>query len=268
MKKSFIYLFAMLAAVMLTACGSDDKPINKQTVTMTINSRAIEGDNIVFSQGSAKVEFDYTNMFIMFTSEYKDVDGQSHTITTPEMKLYPSGGMIYSFNNMASNTYTGIDALTGYIDLSSGMMWYSFESSNCLVYCTTQLLYAYTTTTITNPENDNIFNHEQSAYLFALDTRGEKCVMKISNFIPNTNGTVQASEILYDGLTVTPTTTGYKITAAQVESSYRGYYTITDLNITLNSQCQIIGGSFKCGGLEHTLSGRLFPSQSSQSTPI
>ena len=207
MKKSFIYLFAMLAAVMLTACGSDDKPINKQTVTMTINSRAIEGDNIVFSQGSAKVEFDYTNMFIMFTSEYKDVDGQSHTITTPEMKLYPSGGMIYSFNNMASNTYTGIDALTGYIDLSSGMMWYSFESSNCLVYCTTQLLYAYTTTTITNPENDNIFNHEQSAYLFALDARGEKCVMKISNFIPNTNGTVQASEILYDGLTVTPTTT-------------------------------------------------------------
>ena len=185
----------MLAAVMLTACGSDDKPINKQTATMTINSRAIEGDNIVFSQGSAKVEFDYTNMFIMFTSEYKDVDGQSHTITTPEMKLNPSGGMIYSFNNMASNTYTGIDALTGYIDLSSGMMWYSFESSNCLVYCTTQL----------------------------FDSKCEKCILKISNFIPNTNGTVQASEILYDGLTVTPTTTGYKITAAQVESSYRGY---------------------------------------------
>lgn len=263
MKKSFIYLFAILAAVMLTACGSDDDPVNKQTVTMTINSRAIEGDNIVFSQGSAKVDLDYTNMFIMFTADYKDVNGQSHSITTPEMKLYLSSGMVYSFNNVASNTYTGIDALTGYIDMSTGMMWYSFESSNCLVYSTTQLLYAYTTTTITNPENGNTFNHEQSAYLFALDTKGEKCVMKISNFIPKTNGMVQASEILYDGLTVTPTTMGYKITAAEVESSYRGYYTITDLNITLNSQCQIIGGTFKCDGHEYTLSGRLFPSQSS-----
>lgn len=257
--KKFFYLFAVLALVSLSACNESDEPTNIQTATMVINSRAIDGDDMVFSQGSSKVELDYTNMFIKFTADYRDINGQSHTITTPDMKLYIMNSSIYKFDNIASNEYTGIEQLTGYIDFATGMMWYSFKDASSKVVSSSQFLYAYTTTTVTNPDNGYHFSHEQSAYLFALDARGETCTMKISNFIPNINGSVQASEIQYKDLTVTPTTTGYIITADEVESSYKGFFSITDLNIILNNQCMVIGGSFKSNDLEFSINGSLFP---------
>ena len=52
---------------------------------------------------------------------------------------------------------------------------------------------------------------------------------------------------------------GYTITADEAESSYRGFYTITDLDIELDTQGLIIGGSFKCSDLDFTLDGRMFP---------
>ena len=253
-------LLALLAVTMFTACGDDDEPVNKQTATMLINSRTIVKDSVAqFLQSAAKVELDYTNMFIKFTADFKDANGMTHTFTTSDMKMYTQSGTVYSFNNMASDTYAGFDQFVGYIDMASGVVWYSFDVDSVHVVSTSQLLYAYTTTTITNPDNGNHISHEQSAYLFALDSKGETCVMKISNFVDNVYGNIQAPEVQYNGLTVERTATGYIITADEVESSYKGYYTLTDLNITLDSQCQVIGGSFKCGDLDYTISGKLFP---------
>ena len=124
---------------------------------------------------------------------------------------------------------------------------------------TTHLLYAYTTTAMNNPDNGNHGSHDQSAYLFALDSRGETCVMQISNFMSNLNGTVDAAEVQYDGLTVTPTATGYKITAATAESNIKGYYTLTDVEFNIYEQCLVFNGSFKCNGLKYNVSGSLFP---------
>ena len=56
MKKTVIFLFALMAVTVFTACNKSDEPENKQVVNMVINSRAIDGDQVVFSQGSAKVE--------------------------------------------------------------------------------------------------------------------------------------------------------------------------------------------------------------------
>ena len=259
MKKTLICLFAVLASVMFTACNNDDDHENKYEVTMAINNRAFNGDDVVFSQGTAKVEINYTNMFIKFTADYKDGNGQTHSITTPDMKLYSNKNTVYTFNNIASNTYTGIDQLTGYIDLATGMLWYTFDDGVSPVVSTSQLQYAYTTTTITNPDNDNHVSHDQSAYVFALDAKGESCIMQIYNFIPNITGSVQASEIQYKGLAVTLTTTGYHITASEVESSYKGFYTITDLDVLIDYNGHVMTGSFKCNDLDFDISGRLFP---------
>ena len=259
MKKYFFYLFALMALVMFTACnGDNDEPSNKQTITATINTRAIGGGNVIFSQGSAKVELNYTDMFIKITADYKDANGQTHSLTTPDMKLYSSNGSVFTFNNVASSTYSGIDHLEGYIDFSTGMMWYGFEVDGSFIVSTTHLLYAYTNTTMTNTENGNHGTHQQSAYLFAIDKRGETCVMSISNFISNLNGAVDASEVKYDGLAVTPTETGYIITADELESNYKGFYTLTDVNFTLNFQCQAISGSFKCNSINFEIDGGLF----------
>jgi hypothetical protein len=251
MKKLSFMLLALLAVTMFTACGNDDEPDSKQTVTMTVNNRAINGDQVVFSQASAKVEVNYTRMEIQFNTEYKDANENSHSITTQMMNLTNEGGTVYSFGK-------GSNDFSGYIDFATGMTWFIINDNAGAVIGTSQLVYAYSTTTVTNPDNGNHISHEYSAYLFALDSRCEKCIMQISNFIPNIAGSVEVGEIQFNDLTVTATATGYTITAAEAESTSK-FYTITDLNINLSNQCQVINGSFKCKDLEFTITGKAFP---------
>ena len=263
MKKLSFLLLSLLAVTLFTACNDSDEPENKQIVNMVINSRAIDGDQVVFSQGNAKVELNYTDMLMKFTADYKDIDGVSHTITTPDMKMNRVGtSTLYEFVSNSGQTGSNIgESLGGYIDLTTGVMWYTLNTGSMQVISTTHLLYAYATTTMTNPENGNHGSHEQSAYLFALDSKGETCIMSISNFMSNMNGAVDATEVQYKNLdlTLTPTTTGYIVTADEVESNYKGYYTLTDVHFVLNNQCQVLNGSFKCNGIEYSVAGTLFP---------
>ena len=271
MKKLSFLLLSLLVVTLFTACNKSDEPENKQIVNMTINSRAIDGDQIVFSQGTAKVELNYSDMLIKFTADYKDVDGVSHTITTPDMKMtrLSSSSSVYEFVSSSSQMGSNIgESLGGYIDLTTGVMWYTINTGSMEVVCTTHLLYAYTTTTMTNPDNGNHGSHQQSAYLFALDSKGQTCIMSISNFIDNLNGAVVASEVQYSDLTLTPTATGYTVTADEVESTnYKGSYTLKDVHFIINNQCQVVAGSFKCKDLDYTVSGTLFPVVSDTLTP-
>ena len=252
MKKLSFMLLALLAVTLFTSCNKEDEQTNKYTYATYINNRAIDGDEVVFSQGTIKVELDIINNLLVFNSDYKDVNGKSHTLVSEEMKLQNVVGNICSFNSSSMG-------LEGFIDKGTGVIWFQYSPDGATqLYSTTDLLYAYTTTSLLNPESNNHGEHQQSAYLFALDATGETCVMKISNFIPNINGAVEASEIQYSGLKLTPTTTGYVITADEAESSYKGFYTITDLNFVVDNQCRNINGSFKCNGLIITVNGSLF----------
>lgn len=256
MKKLSILFFSLLAVTMFTACNDDnEKPVNKQTVNMDINNRAIDGENVVFSQSKATVEVNFTDMTIKFNTEYTDATERPHTLTTPEMNLTNEGGMIYSFGR-------GTSEVSGYIDFNTSMMWYTINNATGLVVSTSQLVYAYSTTTVTNPDNGYTYSHEHSAYLFILDSKCEKCSMKISNFSPNIAGSVEIDAVQFNDLTITPTATGYTITAAEAETNNKGYK-ITDLNVNLNEQCQAINGSFKCKDLNFTVTGKLFPNMNS-----
>ena len=56
MKKLSFLLFSLLAVTLFTACNdNNDEPDNKQTFTSTVNSRAIDGDDVVYSRGTGKV---------------------------------------------------------------------------------------------------------------------------------------------------------------------------------------------------------------------
>ena len=260
MKKLSFLLLALLAVTMFTACNKSDDPVNKQTISATVNNRAVDGGEVVFSQGNAKVELNYTDMIIKISAEYKDANNIAHSLTTPDMKMSSVSSSVRYFNNSDSQTANlGFDGLEGYIDFATGMMWYSFVvDSSTRIVSTTPLLYAYATTETVNPENGNHGEHQRSAYTFLLNSKGETCNMIINNLIPNLNGTIEAQEIQYNGLTLTPTTDGYTITADQAESSYKGFYTITDVNFVISSQCRTINGSFKCNGLEFRVNGPLF----------
>lgn len=258
MRKLSFFIVSLLTVALFTSCNNDE-PENKMTSYVTLNSRAIEGDNIVFSQGNGKVDVDNSNMMIKFTADFKDANGMSRTITTPEMKMKKVSYSLYGFDAPAQPMGSGFESLGGYVDFATGVMWYTLSSSTMKVVSSTSLQYAYTTTTIINPDNDNHIDHKQSFYEFALNANGQSCTMGIYNFIPNISGSIEAPLIEYKDLTMTPTATGYTITADEVESSYKGFYTITDLQFDITSQGQVLNGSFKCKDLEFKVTGALFP---------
>ena len=261
MKKYFYYLFALTAMVMFSSClNNNDEPNTKQTLSGPINSRAIDGDKVVFSQGKIEVEVNFTDNLIKFTTDFKDANGQSHTVTTPEMQMRAISSSAYEFTTsmgqqMGSNFG---ESLGGYIDIVTGMMWFTINSGSSQVVSSTHLLYAYTNTTITNPDNGNHGTHQESAYYFTIDSKGETCTLNIKNFISNMNNAVDIDIIQFEGLTVTPTTTGYIITADTVMSKQGNNKTLTDVNFIINDQCQVINGSFECNDLVFNVTGSLF----------
>ena len=254
MKKTFFYLFALLALVGFTSCD-DDNSERTQEFTATINNRCVDGSEVMFSQGSAKIELNYTASTIKITSDYKDLDGMSHTITTPEMEMSATTSGVYSFG------WGYVEGLHGYIDLSTGMMFYAYnpEGGPNMIYCTTHLLYAYTKTNIISEDGKN-YLHDQSAYMFALDSKGETCTMQISNFIPNTGGNIQEAKVEYLEVPVVPTTEGYRIQADEVESITSNIYTITNLDLTISAHGMAIAGSFKVGNHTYHVVGQAFGS--------
>ena len=255
MKKTSIFLLTILAVTMLTSCiGDDDPPVNKFTFPTLINNRVINGDEVYFSQTNANVELNYTDMTIQFNANYKDASGQTQNISTPVMTITSMG------NSSICKFGPSEAGIEGFIDVGSRMMWYHFTDGDHAVFTCNQPLYCYNTTTVTNPDNGNEYKNELSEYQFIIDEKGETCDMWISYFTPNIVGTIMAEKIKYTGLTVTPTTTGYTITASKTESNMNGYYTITDAEFMLNDQGLLLDGSFKCSDLDFKVSGRLYPS--------
>jgi hypothetical protein len=159
---------------------------------------------------------------------------------------------------MSASTSSDVENFQGKLDMATGMMLFSFRQGSTHVVSSTHLLYAYSTTTMTNPENGNHGTHQFTSYLFGIDARGETCVMQLRNFVSTLSGSVDVAEVHYEGLTITPTLTGYTVTADKAESNFKGFYTLTDVNFTIDDQCNVINGSFMCNGIKHEISGGLF----------
>lgn len=255
--KKLIYLFTLMTLVAFTSCNNSSEDETVQSFSGTIISRAINGNEVVFSKGNTQCTINLTKRTVQFSSDFKDADGHVQSLNSPVMDFVFKTSNILSFNG--DGTSGEINDLNGYLDLGTGMFWYTLSlSDGTLVVSSTHPLYAYAKTVISNGEGTP-YEHENSAYKFILDETGETCTMYISNFISNTSGSIQASLIMYEGLQVTTTATGYTITADEAASNFSSTYTITDLHFNLDNQCRTISGSFKVNGYDFNVSGSLFP---------
>ena len=209
MKNLSFWLLSMLAVTMLTGClKNNDEPVRKYTTTLPMNSRAFDDNKVTFSQNNSTMTIDYTNSTIQLETGFKDIDGVGHTMSSPNMTLTPLGGPIYSFNSGTASFGTTSN-LEGYIDLETLMVWYSFfDHGSKKIISTSQLIYSYGTTTVTNPDNGNHYINESSQYKFFIDAKGEKGTLLITKFAPNLNGSVQAEQIYWEDLSVMPPDTG------------------------------------------------------------
>ena len=262
-KKLMTLLLAMLALYILTACNKDDEHENKQKFTTSINNRACKVGVVVFSQGTAEVEINFDARTAMrtikITSTYKDIDGQSRTLTTPEIEMpsaYGTPVRVYSFSK-TEGLSDGVKSLRGGLDIQSGMLWYTFQQGDYTMVCTTHLLFNNVITSITDVMGATI-NTNMSSYLFMLDSNAKTCIMQISDFVPAANGAVQAAVVEYKGLNVMITDQGYIIKADQAKATHDSYYDLTDVDVTIDSDCTHFSGSFSTKVSRHEFSGNLF----------
>ncbi len=262
-KKLMNLMLAVLAMSLLTACNNDDEYENKQKFTTAINNRACRNGVVVFSQGTAEVEINFNGSLAMhtikITSTYKDIDGQSHTLTTPELEMpspYGSPIGIYSFST-TNDLGGGVRNLEGTIDIQTGMMRYSFQQDDYTMVCTTNLLFNNVITNISD-EAGATSNTNMSSYLFMLDSNAKTCVMQISNFVPGVNGAVQAAVVEYKGLNVTITDDGYLIKSDLAKATQGGSFDLTDVDVTIDRDCTHFSGSFSTKVSRHEFSGNLF----------
>lgn len=270
MTKKLISLMLLLLAILaLLACGNDDEPDNKQTIDMTFNALMIDladESHAVFYQSNGQAEIDYTNMTIQFSCSYKDLDGQTSVFKSQRYDLEPYKETVYYMLKASSGTY-GVSIRPGLIDLSTSMIWYKENDvdQGTSLYITTQYTCPYLTTSVTD-KNGHTFSHTKSGYMFAFDSKGEKAVMRVTDFIPDSGGAIQAAVLDYEGLTVTKalqtsnyTYTMYRITADHATCRQSDYYDLTDLDINITEQGRLIKGSYKINGNTYKMSGGLFP---------
>jgi len=262
-KKLMTLLLAMLAMSLLTACNKDDESDHKQKFTYVINNRACRNGVVVFSQGTAEVEITFHSRTAMrtikITSTYKDIDGQSRTLTTPEIEMpsaYGSPVSVYSYST-TDNLGDGARNLSGGIDIQTGTMRYTFQQDDYTIVCTTHLLFNNVITSIIDPMGASI-NTNMSSYLFMLDSNAKTCVMQISNFIPGVNGGVQSEVVKYNGLKVTVTDQGYVIKGDEAKATQGSFYDLTNVDITIDRDCSHFSGSFNTKVSRHEFSGDLF----------
>ncbi len=262
-KKLMTLLLAVLAMSLLTACNNDDEHENKQKFTTAINNRACKDGVVIFSQGTAEVEINFDARTAMrtikITSTYKDIDGQSRTLTTPELEMpspYGSPIGVYSFST-TEDLGDGVRNLKGTIDIQTGMMRYAFQQKDYTMVCTTNLLFNNVITNISDVSGATI-NTNMSSYLFMLDSNAKTCIMQISDFVPAANGAVQAAVVEYKGLNVMITDQGYIIKADQAKATHDSYYDLTDVDVTIDSDCTHFSGSFSTKVSRHEFSGNLF----------
>lgn len=250
--KKFCYVFALLTMVAFTSCLNDtDDDMNTQTLTGTVNNRAVYDEQVVFSQVPIQIVINNADMTMQMSSSYRDADGVSHAINTDVMNLTARTNSLFQFTS---------PTLSGLINITTGMMRYVMEiDGDQHVTSTTDFELRDLVTTITD-EDGNTYNHTNSIYYFVLDANGKNASMCITNFISNVNGSIQAAALDYKNLNLTPTTNGYLITADVATCLQSESFNLKNLAVTFTDDCMTVNGSFKVQGSSnsYTMSGSVF----------
>jgi len=265
--KKFFYLFAFVALMGLSACDDSDDPVSTISYTVDTNNRALSQENPMtdprFSQTTTEITLDMNNYTIALTGSVVLTEGgETVHFTTPTVKLsYNYSGYYVFMSNETNNTrVTGVN---GYLDYSTGMLWYYYEIDGLYwVYASSHLLYATTTTTITS-ETGSPYTHSWSAYCFVLDSSGKTCQLQISNLVTSSTGTVTSSVVKFNGLTVVPTRTGYTITADELTSTEDGSYKLKNVKFEITDQGLTLAGSFAIDEHNFAVSGKAFATSAS-----
>lgn len=278
MKKLFP-LIALAVMLMLTACNNDE-PKNESSSFMILYNRAVNTENntVTFSQSNCSfVLRNDGDLTMKVNIILKLSEGNNVEFSSDFFPLTASSDEAYVFTFESGNIKAGshmVNNLRGKINLT-GPTYIQYEvDGQYQCFSTLQPFYPHATTSIISTESSGevSFSATDISYGLIFNNTGNKGALYLFDFHATESGQ-KYPILLYDNLTLVPTSTGYHLSGADVlptehESTYDTagseveQYRATSIDLQVVNQGQYLSGTISIGSEDApttiTLKGQFF----------
>ncbi len=280
MRKIYSLLAIVLLLSALTSCGSDE-PNDEQTSYTLMYNRAVDtqtGSDITFSQSTCCFKVRNNGSMTMQAGMILKIDENTAVeFTTDYMPLTPSADENYTYtfsaNSVAAGSHT-ISNLRGKINMVGPTFIQYVVDGRYQCYSTLQPYYTHTSTANTRNGADGAVSYttDNVKYGLVFNETEKKGTLYLFNLQLSDNDNAYAI-LTYDNLTMEVTTSGYRLTGADVlptwyQNNYDTHGTNVEqlrastVTIDVTQQGQALSGTIKTGTdespIDITLNGTFF----------
>lgn len=254
----------MAVMLTLTACNSDE-PNNESSSIMVMYNRAVNTENntVTFSQSNCSFALrNNGDLTMQVKMILKLSEGNNLEFATDFIPLTASSGETYVYTFESGNISASSHMITnfrGKINLTGPTYIQFTVDGQYQCFSTLQPYYPYATTSIISTESSGSVSYTANDITYGLifNNTGNKGALYLFDFHATESG--QKSPILlYDNLTVVPTSTGYHLSGTDLlptehESTYDTagtaveQYRATSIDLQLVQQGQHLSGIITIG---------------------
>lgn len=238
------YSYSSVTYNIATSKGADSSTISKSAVNYAFNS----GDNTLEISTTATP----------YTSD-KTAGGTVSLSTTVDMTYDQTKGYFTFSTSNVQATGATVSGLSGSFDYITGTLYLEYTvNGTYTVKSTSSLAYPYAETQmIDTAHTTSAWTQNQAVYLFDVNTSTNKA--NISIYYIQTEKDGQNHVLQYSGAQVTPTRTGYIITADTLKAiaDYKMHY-LRNAKFTIDNDWHSLNGTFQLDNQQATVKGGLF----------
>lgn len=262
MKKT-LSLALLLSVLMLftTACDNEpsDQVLSYSGTLLNKSANLEDGNDFTVSNSQATLTINLTKQLLSLTTPIKISEGKEVQLNLNEAQLtFDKTQGYYTFT--APSLPDGITQLKGRYDLISGVLYFEcMAGTNHKVTSSSQLVYPSVAAII----NDLSVSKSPYETTIGMRINGKAGKMTADLYMSNiklAEGGNTVEIIIFEGLTLEPTATGYKITATDLTST-TDYHSLKDFSATSVDATGAISGSFLLNNkYQVTFTGKMFDS--------
>lgn len=262
MKHFLTAIVSLTLLVLASSCSNDpDNSYSYSSDTYNRSTSNSSGSESLMSKATVDYTFHTGDNTLDITTSSTPYAGDARVSFTAKVNVtYNQTGGFYTFGT-STVTATGatVTGLSGRFDLYTGTLYMTYTvDGTYTVKSTSSLAYPYTETQmIDTAHTTSAWTQNQAVYLFDVNTSTNKA--NISIYYIQTEKDGQNHVLQYSGAQVTPTRTGYVITADTLKaiSDYKVYY-LRNAKFTIDNNWHSLNGTFQLDKQQANVKGGLF----------
>lgn len=276
MIKKFFPLLAVIIAYAMTSCLGNNEEEQKQSVTVKCFNKITTDEESSMSAANYLYEFDYSNGTVDVTTFDTKINATSFKITG--LKLQYSNDKGYTFfaanpkvTDVQGNALSNIIVTNFYGQYCGPTIKLRYDVNGTTEVYTSPVedYFGYSAST-TESANGDLFTWEDASYDMTYNISDNTAKLTINNIKFAEKMPLTLTEMIAEGITVTPTATGLKFTAAEIipkigDKPYPNYK-ITDFEGRLSPNFSAsdyflhdqLDLTFKCMGYKVTVAANTY----------